>query len=168
MAKKLRASDRDKLRKQRLKQHKIDKGKKHIAVANKRDPSHIGEIYAVHPSHVVDKKNMDKYIKTKGNANPRPVAVVKKEADKTAHVAQMYGNPGKSKQVTRHQRTKLSQTQTKKETWIDSSSKRTSERTGEKFKVGVPPLTKKKGRVHPKDLDRRNKAVLKTKKATKK
>ncbi|CDR30653.1 Uncharacterised protein [Acholeplasma oculi] len=165
---KLLKSNIKQLTSNRLNPHKFSKKKKVQTLYKKRNPTHSGEIYFMHPSHLVPKGEMKKYMKKKGNANPRPVAIIKANHDKTAKVAQIYGTPGNPKNITQKKRIKLHQTNLKKSSWIDTNDKDISEKTKKKFKVGVSPLNKKKGIVHPNDMKRRDKisGINKQKKLT--
>lgn len=129
-------------------------------------PSPVGEVHFIHPKHVVTPKELAKYISTKGNVNPRPVAIVSEKIDKTVGIAQIYGTPGKSNQVKLRERTKLRNTKMTKQSWIDSNEKTKSESTKKPFISGVKPLEKKSSRVHIRDLNaRKNNIRVKQKKS---
>ncbi|MDY0278127.1 MAG: hypothetical protein RBQ97_08580 [Acholeplasma sp.] len=131
-----------------------------------RKPGAVGEVHFIHPKHVVTPKELSRYLSNKGNANPRPVAIVSEKIDKTVGIAQIYGTPGKSNQVKRRERTKLRNTKMTKQSWIDSNEKTKSESTKKPFVSGVKPLDKKSSRVHPRDLiSRKNNIKIKQKKS---
>lgn len=120
----------------------------------------IGNIYFVHPSHVIKKSEMSTYIRKKGNANKRPIAITSEKkpnskTDKRVGVSKIYGTPGKSKQVQRGNRTLLSETKMNKKSWISSDELNKSFKTGKDFEYGSPPLINRRGKVHPNDLRRR-------------
>lgn len=144
-------------------QSKTTKEQRHV---QKKSPSHSGEIYFVHPSHLIAKGKVKNYIAKKGNSNPRPVAVVKVSSDKSTSIAQIYGSQGNPKNAVKKHRVKLQHTKLKKSSWIDTDEKNKSLKTNKKYKVGEPPLNKKSGRVHPNDMMQRNKVskLLKQKK----
>lgn len=139
------------------KQLKLTKAMKNKSISEKRNPTHSGEVYFVHPSHLIPKDKMKNYVHKKGNANPRPVAVVKTEKDSTAKIAQIYGTHGNKKNITQQRRVRLPRTNMKKNSWIGTDEKEISEKTKRKFKVGASPLTIKKGRINPTDMKNRNK-----------
>jgi len=131
-----------------------------------RKPCPIGEVHFIHPKHVVKPKELPKYVMIKGNANPRPVAIVSQKNDKTVGIAQIYGTQGKSNQVKRRERTKLRNTKLSKQSWIDSNEKTRSESNNKPFVSGVKPLDKKTGRIHHRDLNtRKNNIKIKQKKS---
>lgn len=122
-----------------------------------RKKSAVGDIYLVHPSHVVHRNDMPNYAASKNNrVNKRPVAVVKQTKDKKVEISQIYGTPGRSGQVKNGLRVPLSKTKTPKRSWIETEQKRKSEKTGRAFKIGESPLNNsKKGKVASSDLKRR-------------
>lgn len=143
--------------------------RKNRRLANDKKRKPEGDIYFIHPSHVVAKKDLFIYQKKKGNLNSRPVAITDVKNDRTVSVSQIYGTPGKAKNITYKNRIRLSETNLKKKSWIDTSKTlNKSMATGKNFELNKTPLTKKTGKMHPNDLEKlRNAQAKKTKKATK-
>lgn len=156
------AKIRTQIRNERLKKNKGNNTKVKSAQNKKRSSSSVGNIYYVHPSHVVPAKDLKEYGKRKNNYNKRPVAIVKEKKNGDVDVTKIYGTPGKSRLVHRKKRTPLSTTKTTKRSWISTEDKSYSDKTGNQFRKNIPPLTKKKGKVTAHDLVKRSK----TKKAT--
>lgn len=121
--------------------------------------SAVGDIYYVHPEHVIPAKDLKAYGKKKKNYNKRPVAIVEEKKNGEVDIAKIYGTPGKSQLVSNKKRVPLSTTKTTKRSWIDTTNKTTSEKTGEPFKKGTAPLTKRKGKVTSRDLVARDIAI---------
>lgn len=145
-------------RQERLKKHKGASVKKIKKTQRKvKSNDSLGDIHYIDPSHVVNKKEIKKYIEKKGNKNYRPVAIVKKNKDETVNIAKIYGSPN-----DKH-RTKLSTTKMKKPSWIDKQDLSESKSTGKKFKNNKFPLNNKKGKLTIGDLNRRDKKKKKQK-----
>ena len=137
-----------------------------LANDKKRKPE--GDIFFVHPEHVIPKKSLPSYKKRKGNLNFRPVAITDIKKDKTVSVSKIYGTPGKANHIKNKTRIPLSQTKLPKRSWIDSQTLDKSFHTGKDFSLDKYPLKHKSGKVHPNDLEKLKRAHFnKTKKATK-
>lgn len=143
-------------RQERLKKHKGASVKKINKTQRKaKSNDSIGNIHFVHPSHVVDKKEIKQYLNKKGNSNYRPVAIVKKNKNNEVVVSQIYGNRGKSKNFPR---SKLITTKMKKQSYIDTAELDKSFKSNKKFSKDESPLNRKRdGKVSRSDLKRREK-----------
>lgn len=148
----------DKIRKDRLEKNKGSKVKKpKKSLRAKRSKSTVGDIHFVHPTHLIDKKNIEKYKNEKGNFNLRPVAIVKENKKNEVSIAQIYGKKGKSKD---YPRVSIPTTKLPKKSHIDIAEQDKSLKTGNRFKTNESPLNRKrKGKVTQRDLKKRDQAI---------
>ena len=120
----------------------------------------VGDIYNLHPKHLVDKKGQARYQKSHPDMNDRPVMVAKQSNKGDLKVSKITTTPTPSqiekKQVVPLKRTKGLKPNSHVET--DTTSKSAS--TGKSFNASQNPFNKTpKTRVHDDDYKDYKKAV---------
>lgn len=123
----------------------------------KKVKTHVGEIYAINPKHVVHSSK--DYNKAKGShaKNKRLVMVGVEKSSKKVQVSNMTTKATK-KQVNRKQRVRLSETYPNKTSYVNTDTVAKSKITKKHFKVGIPPLTKPQAKAKPGDIKSYQKA----------
>lgn len=125
----------------------------------KKKQDYLGEIYYVHPKHLVSKKDWKKYAEVKQNMNLRPVAVtvVKKTSVQVSKIT-------KSKPRKESYATKLEYTNLPHESFMDNRTLGKSKKTGKKFKLNENPLlNKSRVKIDSRDLNKHEQARKKIK-----
>ncbi len=119
----------------------------------KKEKTNKGNIYYVHPTHLVKPDEIGEYKKQKGNLNLRPVVVVEEKSKRKAQISRMTTTKPKSEDYEY----KISHSGKYNNSYLDIRTQSKSKRSGKKFVIGEKPLDKSKGKLNEKDIKGHNK-----------